>query len=91
MTYYGYKIYFWSNETNEPIHVHISKGKPIENSTKIWLTKGGHCIIANNNSKISNKELSKILEAIETQYFYIVSQWMETYRLDNIKDIKFYC
>ncbi|MBQ8813590.1 MAG: DUF4160 domain-containing protein [Lachnospiraceae bacterium] len=24
----GYKVYFWSNENNEPIHVHISKGKP---------------------------------------------------------------
>ena len=23
----GYKIYFWSNENNEPIHIHISKGK----------------------------------------------------------------
>lgn len=31
----GYKIYFWSNENNEPIHVHISKGNPTSNSTKI--------------------------------------------------------
>ncbi len=23
----GYKIYFWSDEGDEPIHVHISKGK----------------------------------------------------------------
>lgn len=35
----GYKIYFWSNENNEPIHVHISKGKPSPDSTKVWLTK----------------------------------------------------
>ena len=41
----GYKIYFWSNENNEPIHVHISKGKPSANSTKIWLTKSGGCIV----------------------------------------------
>lgn len=33
---YGYKVYFWSNENNEPIHVHISKGKPQGNSTKGW-------------------------------------------------------
>ena len=91
MNYYGYKIYFWSNETNEPIHIHISKGKPIANSTKVWLTRGGHCILANNNSKIPNKELEKIMETVETQYFFIVSQWMETFSLDNIADIKFYC
>jgi hypothetical protein len=30
----GYKIYFWSNEYGEPIHVHVSKGKPSVNSTK---------------------------------------------------------
>ena len=44
----GYKIYFWSNEFNEPIHVHISKGKPTISSTKVWLTKAGGCILANN-------------------------------------------
>ncbi|MBS4984786.1 DUF4160 domain-containing protein [Hungatella hathewayi] len=37
----GYKVYFWSNENNEPIHVHIAKGKPISNGTKLWLTKSG--------------------------------------------------
>ena len=31
----GYKIYFWSNEFGEPIHVHVAKGKPISNGTKI--------------------------------------------------------
>ena len=33
----GYKIYFWSNENNEPIHVHVSKGQPTPNSTKTGL------------------------------------------------------
>ena len=27
----GYKIFFWSNENFEPIHIHISKGKPSKN------------------------------------------------------------
>ena len=44
----GYKIYFCSNENNEPIHVHVSKGRPVKNSTKIWLTKAGGAIIASN-------------------------------------------
>ncbi len=36
-----YLVYFWSNENEpkEPIHVHISIGKPSKNSTKIWITK----------------------------------------------------
>ncbi|MBO6308929.1 MAG: DUF4160 domain-containing protein [Oribacterium sp.] len=41
----SYKVYFWANENNEPIHVHISKGQPSPGSTKIWLTKNGGCIL----------------------------------------------
>ena len=84
----GYKIYFWSNENNEPIHVHISKGKPTPNSTKIWLTKSGGYIPANNNSKISNNDLSILLDAITSNYFFIVSYWKKFYEID---EIKFYC
>lgn len=37
----GYIVYFWSNENDEPIHVHVAKGAPRPNATKIWLTKSG--------------------------------------------------
>ena len=84
----GYKIYFWSNENNEPIHVHISKGKPTANSTKVWLTKSGNCILANNNSRIPNKDLSDIMGTIVSNHFLIVAKWKETYRIENVK---FYC
>ncbi|WP_333651561.1 DUF4160 domain-containing protein, partial [Lacrimispora sp.] len=51
----GYKVFFWSNENGEPIHVHVAKGKPSPNATKIWLTRAGGCIVANNGSKIPTK------------------------------------
>ena len=75
----GYKIYFGSNENNEPIHVHVSKGKPTQNSTKIWLTKSGGCILSNNNSKIPNNDLNVLLDAITSNYFFIVSYWKKFY------------
>lgn len=39
----GYTVYFWVNENDplEPVHVHISKGVPSPNATKIWITKNG--------------------------------------------------
>jgi 2,4-dienoyl-CoA reductase-like NADH-dependent reductase (Old Yellow Enzyme family) len=49
-------VYFWSNENYEPIHVHVSKGKPFQNATKIWLTRDGGCILASNGSNIPSKE-----------------------------------
>ncbi len=85
---FGYKIYFWSNENNEPIHIHISKGKPTQNSTKVWLTKRGGCILANNNSRIPNKDLNNLLEAVTSNYFFIISQWK---KFNNTDEVRFYC
>ena len=49
-----YRIYFWTNENKPvgPIHVHITKGKPSENATKIWITSAGKCLLCNNNPRI---------------------------------------
>lgn len=49
-----YVVYFWSNENNEPVHVHIAEGRPEPNATKVWLTAAGGCVLANNNSALSN-------------------------------------
>ena len=84
----GYKVFFWSNEKNEPIHVHISKGRPSPNSTKIWLTRAGGCIVANNKSGIPQKELDELLEFISAQFFLICSEWKRFFVVDQIK---FYC
>lgn len=34
----SYTVYFWMNEGNphEPVHVHVSKGIPSQNATKMW-------------------------------------------------------
>lgn len=84
----GYKIYFWSNESNEPIHVHISKGKPSINGTKIWLTKNGGCILASNGSDIPTKELNELMEFISAQFFLICEEWKKFFVTDIIH---FYC
>ncbi|MCI8308946.1 MAG: DUF4160 domain-containing protein [Clostridia bacterium] len=81
-------MYFWSNEFGEPIHVHVSKGKPSQNSTKIWLTKSGGCIVANTGSKIPSQDLNHILEIISLNYFKIISKWKE---IQGEGNTKFYC
>ena len=84
----GYKVYFWSNENQEPIHVHVSKGKPIPNSTKIWLTRAGGCVLASNGSNIPKKELNELMEIISAQFFLICAEWKKFFLVD---EIKFYC
>ncbi len=84
----GYIVYFWSNEEGEPIHVHVSKGKPSPNATKLWLTRDGGCIVASNGSKIPDRELSELMEFISAQFFLICIKWKEFYVTDTIR---FYC
>jgi len=84
----GYKIYFWSNENNEPIHVHIGKGKPSPNATKVWITAKGGCIVANNSGHIPTADLNKLLEIIAAQSSTICTAWKKHFILN---EIKFYC
>ena len=84
----GYKIYFLSNENNEPIHVHISKGTPTNNSTKVWLTKSGGTIVANNKSNIPINDLKNILKVINDNYFLIIEKWRNYF---EGQELKFYC
>lgn len=71
----GYKIYFWSNETDEPIHFHIAKGNPSENDTKIWVLSNGSFMIAHNKGKIPQKDLNRIFSIMESYYFDFVNFW----------------
>ena len=84
----GYLVYFWSNENGEPIHVHIARGKPVPNATKIWLTSAGHCVVANNGSHIPQNNLNELLEIISAQFFLICAKWREHFCVENIV---FYC
>ena len=62
--------------------------KPSPNATKIWITRTGGCIVANNGSKIPNKELNELMEFISAQFFLICSKWKQFFVTDTIK---FYC
>lgn len=84
----AYLVFIWVNEGNpvEPIYVHISEKRPVKNSTKVWITREGKCLLENNNSNIPQATLRGILRIIETRSFEIISKWKETFG-----EITFYC
>ena len=84
----GYTVYFWINENDplEPVHVHIAKGVPSPNATKIWITKNGKCLLCNNNSKILDKQLRVFMQIIEARSKSVLDLWYSTF-----KQISFYC
>ena len=83
-----YWIYFWANENEplEPIHVHVSKGVPSANASKIWITGSGKCLLANNNSHIAPHILRNIMRMIEARSESIIQMW-----LDYFGEIRYFC
>jgi len=66
----GYRFFFFSNERNEPIHIHIEKG---EKYAKFWIDP---LFVAINYGFIS-KELREISEIIDKNEILIRDKWNE--------------
>ena len=65
----GYKVYFWLNENNEPIHVHVSKGKAffIDAKTKIRV----NFVLSSGKTEMTNRRLR-----FKTGQFGMVAKWL---------------
>ena len=83
-----YILYFWSNESDplEAIHVHVTEGKASANATKIWITSTGRAVLCNNQSKIPERVLRKIIRFIEANSKEIEDRWIE-----HFGEIRYYC
>ncbi|MGN0361231.1 MAG: DUF4160 domain-containing protein [Bilifractor sp.] len=84
----SYLVYFWINEGMplEPIHVHVAEGTPQANGTKIWITKTGGTLLANNTSKIPERKLQIIMDVIEARHADVEALWVKKFGV-----IDYYC
>ena len=84
----SYRIYFWTNESKplEPIHVHISDGRPTENATKVWIKWAGKCFLCNNKSKIPERILKNMMRMIEARSAEVIEKWY-----DYFGEVSYYC
>ena len=71
----GYLIFFWSNENNEPVHVHVCKGIPNENATKIWIEEEPR--LEHNKSHVPPKDLNRIMKWLTANRNFVVNKWNE--------------
>lgn len=80
LDFIGYSFFFWSNESSgnhlEPIHIHVSKGKPTKDATKIWIKPNG-IELCHNNSKIPAKDLTLIMKYIAQNRDKIIGKWYQ--------------
>ena len=82
-----YLIFFWTGESGEPVHVHVAVKRPSKDSTKIWLTRSGGCVLAHNQSNIPARDLRDIEQFVSANHDLICRRWREA----TDQDCTFYC
>ena len=70
-TVQGFRFFFWSNESDEPMHVHIEKGG-VEG--KVWLEPFIQIAYMHG---FTPKEQKTIMEIIETKLSILKQKWNE--------------
>lgn len=78
----GFTIFFWTAENGEPVHVHVAKGRPASNATKIWLTRSGGCLLAHNKSQLSRRDLANVMDFVSLNHDEICKRWEEYFHGD---------
>jgi hypothetical protein len=66
----GYRFFFFSNEGNEPPHIHVHRA---DNYAKFWLQPTRLAA----NSGYTSRELSRISELIEQHQPLLLEAWNE--------------
>lgn len=70
----GYRCFFYSNEGNEPVHVHIAKGN---GEAKVWMEPSIELVYFHG---FSSKEVSECMEIANQNRLIIIQKWHEFFR-----------
>ena len=76
-----YVIYFWVDENQpvEPLHVHVALRHPVPNATKLWITSSRDVVVCNNNSRIPEHALRRVIKAVKENIADITEEWRERF------------
>ncbi len=68
----GWRLFFYSNEGNEPIHVHCQKG---DMECKYWLDRENYALEEAFSYNMNSRERREIRQIIFEHFVYIEQQW----------------
>ena len=70
----GWRFFFYSNEGDEPIHVHCQKG---EREAKFWLDVDGFDLVEAHAFNMSPADRRAVRKIVFENFEYIVSVWRQ--------------
>lgn len=68
----GWRLFFYSNERNEPIHVHCRKG---EKECKYWLDRVNFSLEEAYSYNMNYKDTREVKKIIFEYFEFIESEW----------------
>ena len=74
----GWRLYFWSNENSEPMHIHVEKG---DMECKFWIDEVNFEItlaLEFNLTPAARRDVKKI---IFEHFDYIVAEWYRHFKI----------
>ena len=71
---YGWRLFFYSNENNEPIHIHAKKA---EIECKYWIDANNYNISEAYSFGLKAKDKREIRKIIFNHFDYIITRWKE--------------
>lgn len=69
---FGWRLFFYSNEGNEPIHIHAEKG---DMECKFWLHPDTYEVSEAYSFQLTNAAKREIRKIIYDHFDYITIQW----------------
>ena len=73
----GWRFFFFANEGNEPIHIHVMKA---EKSCKFFLNVEQVEIFLSSQKNMNGKDLKSVKEIIFENFSYIVDSWTKFHK-----------
>lgn len=70
----GWRFFFYSNENNEPIHIHCQKA---EKECKYWLDTDNFDILESYSYNMSNKDKRTVKKIIFEYFELIEKEWIK--------------
>ncbi len=74
---FGWRLYFYANEGNEPIHIHCRKG---DMECKFWLDSDNSDVIEAFSYNMNSRDKREIIKIVYEYYEFIESEWVQFHK-----------
>lgn len=70
----GWRFYFYANERNEPMHIHVQKA---EENGKFWIDVENYSVIEAKSYKMSSQDIREVKKIIFDHFDLVVKAWKD--------------